>query len=177
VKISGHIAEGGLSGSQDKPGEVRTIEGAISAKGLRFAIVSSRFNELASSRLLSAALDALSRHGAQPADVLVVRVPGSWEIPMVVRRLALGRAHDAVIALGVLVRGETPHFDLIASQVARGLASTAEESGVPVIFGVVTAETPDQALDRCGGKHGNRGWDAAVAAIETAQAVKQLGQL
>ena len=158
-------------------GEIRTIEGGLHAKGLRFGIVSSRFNEFASSRLLSGALDCLQRHGAQASDLQVVRVPGCWEIPVVARRMALSRAHDAVIALGVLVRGETPHFDLIAAQVARGLASAAEESGVPVIFGIVTAENPEQAADRSGGKHGNRGWEAAVAAIESAQVLRQMGPL
>jgi 6,7-dimethyl-8-ribityllumazine synthase len=156
---------------------IRTIEGMLQAKGLRFGIVSSRFNEFTSGRLLEGALDCLQRHGAQPGDITVVRVPGCWEIPIVARRLAVARGHDAVIALGVLVRGETAHFDLIASQVARGLASAAEETGVPVIFGVLTAENADQALDRSGGKHGNRGWEAAAAAIEAAQVIKQLGPL
>jgi 6,7-dimethyl-8-ribityllumazine synthase len=103
-------------------------------------------------------------------------VPGAWEIPVFARRLALARSHDAVIALGVLIRGETAHFDLISSQVARGLAGASEESGVPVIFGVLTAESPEQALERAGGKHGNRGWDAAMAAIESANTMKELGK-
>jgi 6,7-dimethyl-8-ribityllumazine synthase len=158
-------------------GGIRTIEGLLQAKGLRFAIVASRFNELPSSRLLAGALDALTRHGAQPGDITVVRVPGCWEIPGVARRLAVSRQHDAVIALGVLVRGETPHFDLIAAQVARGLASAAEETGTPIALGVVTADSAEQALDRAGGKHGNRGWEAAVAAIESAQVSQQLGSL
>ncbi len=152
----------------------KTIEGGLHAKGLRFALVASRFNEFASSRLLSAALDCLARHGASGDDVTVVRVPGAWEIPPIARRLALSKGFDAVIAIGVLIRGETPHFDLIAAEVARGLARAAEDSGVPVLFGVLTAESPEQATDRSGGKHGNRGWDAALAAIETANAVKRL---
>jgi len=156
---------------------IKTIEGILQAKGLRFGIVSSRFNEFSSARLLEGALDSLQRHGAQAADITVVRVPGCWEIPVVARRMAVSRAHDAVIALGVLVRGETAHFDLIAAQVARGLASAAEETGVPVIFGVLTAESADQAIDRSGGKHGNRGCEAAMAAIEAAQVIKQLGPL
>lgn len=158
-------------------GEIRNIEGMLQAKGLRVGIVSSRFNEFASTRLLDGALDCLQRHGAQPGDITVVRVPGCWEIPVVARRMAVSRVYDAVVALGVLVRGETAHFDLIAAQVARGLAAAAEETGVPVIFGVLTAENTDQALDRSGGKHGNRGWEAAVAAIEAAQVLKQLGPL
>ncbi|MGH9867741.1 MAG: 6,7-dimethyl-8-ribityllumazine synthase [Candidatus Polarisedimenticolia bacterium] len=161
----------------DSSDSVRTIEGALQAKGLRFGIVASRFNEFAASRLLTGALDGLRRHGAQPADITVVRVPGCWEIPVVARRMAVSRGHDAIIAVGVLVRGETPHFDLIAAQVARGLASAAEETGTPILFGIVTAESPEQALDRAGGKHGNRGWEAAVAAIESAQVMKQLGSL
>jgi len=152
----------------------KTIEGGRQAHGLRFAIVSSRFNEFVSEKLLAAALDALTRHGASDNDILVVRVPGAWEIPVVARRLALARRHDAIIALGVLIRGDTAHFDLIAAQVARGLAVAAEESGVPVAFGVMTAENSQQALERSGGRHGNRGWDAALAAIEMAGALRLL---
>lgn len=153
----------------------RMIEGGMHAKGLRFALVSSRFNEFVSEKLLTAALDCLVRHGAADSDLTVARVPGAWEISMVARRLALSGSYDAVIALGVLIRGETAHFDLIAAQVSRGLAGAAEESGVPVIFGVLTAENPEQAIDRAGGKQGNRGWDAAMAAIESANLIKQLG--
>ena len=152
----------------------KTIEGVRQAQGLRFAIVSSRFNEFVSEKLLAAALDALTRHGASDSDILVVRVPGAWEIPVVARRLALARRHDAIIALGVLIRGDTAHFDLIAAQVARGLAAAAEESGVPVAFGVMTAENAQHALERSGGRHGNRGWDAALAAIEMAGALRLL---
>ena len=155
----------------------RTIEGGLNAKGLRFALVASRFNEALCEKLLAGALDCLQRHGASDGDLTIVRVPGAWEIPVVARRLALSRSHDAVIALGVLIRGETSHYDLIASSVARGLAGAAVESGVPVLFGVLAAETPEQALDRAGGKHGNRGWEAAMAAIEAAGLLKQLGPL
>ena len=155
----------------------RMIEGGMHAKGLRFALVASRFNEFVSEKLLTAALDCLIRHGASDSDLTVARVPGAWEISMVARRLALSGKYDAVIALGVLIRGETAHFDLIAAQVARGLAGTAEESGVPVVFGVLTAENPEQAMDRAGGKQGNRGWDAAMAAIESANLIKQLGKM
>jgi len=154
----------------------RTIEGGLHAKGLKIAIVASRFNEAIAARLLSGALDCLERHGASASETLVVRVPGSWEIPVVARRLALSKGHDAVIGLGALIRGETAHFDLISGQVARGLAGAAEESGVPVIFGVVTAETAEQAIDRSGGKHGNRGWDATMAAIEAANVIKQMAR-
>lgn len=160
-----------------KPDLPVTIEGGLDARGLRFGIVASRFNQFASDRLLEGALDCLSRHGAQTSEITVVRVPGSWEIPPVARRMALSKSHDAVIALGVLIRGETAHFDLIAGQVARGLAGVAEQSLVPVIFGVLTAENLEQAMDRAGGKHGNRGWDAALAAMETAGVMKKMGDL
>lgn len=153
----------------------RTIEGGRQARGLRFAVVASRFNEFAAGRLLSAALECLQKHGAADGDVTVVRVPGAWEIPVVARRLALSHAHDAVIALGVLIRGETLHFDLIAREVSRGLAAAAEESGVPVTFGVLAAESAEQAMERAGGRHGNRGWDAAIAAIEAAGVMRQMG--
>lgn len=160
-----------------KPDPPLTIEGGLDARGLRFGIVASRFNRFAAERLLEGALDCLARHGAQGDGITVARVPGSWEIPPVARRMALSKSYDAVIALGVLIRGETAHFDLIAAQVARGLASLAEQSLVPVIFGVLTAENVEQAIERAGGKHGNRGWDAALAAIETAGVMKRMGDL
>ena len=153
----------------------KIIEGPASARGLRIALVASRFNEFATSKLLQGALDCLAHHGADDSDITVVRVPGSWEIPVVARRLAMSRAHDAVIALGVLIRGETSHFDLIAQQVARGLARIAEDTGVPVAMGVLAAQSAEQAMERCGGKHGNRGWEAAAAAIEAAGVMKQMG--
>jgi 6,7-dimethyl-8-ribityllumazine synthase len=154
---------------------VKTIEGDLQARGIRFALVASRYNETGCERLLEGALDCLRQHGAADMDVTVVRVPGSWEIPVVARRLALSKAHDAVIALGVLIRGETSHFDLIAAQVARGLASVAEQSGVPVAFGVLAADSVEQVLERAGGGQGNRGWEAALAAIEAANVMKGLG--
>jgi len=153
----------------------KIIEGPASARGLRIALVASRFNEFATSKLLQGALDCLAHHGADDSDITVVRVPGSWEIPVVARRLAMSRSHDAVIALGVLIRGETSHFDLIAQQVARGLARIAEDTGVPVAMGVLAAQSAEQAMERCGGKHGNRGWEAAAAAIEAAGVMKQMG--
>lgn len=153
----------------------KVVEGHLGAKGLRFAIVASRFNESVVARLLSGAVDCLTRHGAEEASITVVRVPGSFEIPGVVRRLALAKKHDAIVALGVLVRGETPHFDLIAADVTRGLGAIAAESSVPVAFGILTAETSEQAAERAGGKMGNRGWDAAVSAIEMANLGRELG--
>jgi len=153
----------------------KTVEAKLDAKGLKFAIVMSRYNEFSVSRLLTGALDCLVRHGADEKDLTVVKVPGSFEIPQVVQRLAAAHQHDAVIALGVLIRGETPHFDMVAAEVTRGLGHAALGTGVPVAFGIVTAESADQATDRAGGKMGNRGWDAAVSAIEMARLGKELG--
>ncbi len=155
---------------------MRTIEGRLDAEGLRFALVVSRFNEALTSRLESGAVDCLLRHGAGDDDITVVRVPGAWEIPMVATRLAARGDYDAVISLGVLVRGGTPHFDLIAAEVAKGIASAAMASSLPMTFGVVTAETLEQAVERSGTKMGNKGWDAALAAIEMARLYEVLGR-
>lgn len=144
----------------------RVLEGHLDAEGMNFAIVVSRFNEVASMRLLEGAEDCLERHGAGDNQRTVVRVPGSWEISMAASKLAGSGKFDAVIALGVLIRGETPHFDVLASSVARGLAIAAVDSGVPVIFGVLTTDSLDQAMERSGAKAGNKGWDAALSAIE-----------
>ncbi len=153
---------------------MQIIEGMLDAEGLRFALVVSRFNEALTSRLESGAVDCLLRHGAAEEDVTVFRVPGAWEIPLVASRVARTGDFDAVISLGVLVRGGTAHFDLIAAEVAKGLASTSIEIGVPMTFGVVTAETLEQAVERSGTKHGNKGWDAALAAIEMARLFRGL---
>jgi len=153
----------------------KTIEGNLNAKGLKVAIVASRFNEFLVSRLLAGAVDCLVRHGVEDGAMMIVRVPGSFEIPLAARKLALAKKHDAVIALGVLIRGETPHFDLIAGEVTRGLGNIASETGVPVSFGILTAETTAQAVERAGGKMGNRGWDAALSAIEMANVGRELG--
>jgi 6,7-dimethyl-8-ribityllumazine synthase len=152
----------------------RTIEGQLDAKGLRVALVVSRWNDLVTSRLLDGALDALVRHGATPDEQTVVKVPGSWELPLVAAKLAASGSHDAVVALGCLVRGETPHFDVLAAEAAKGLAQTAMASGKPVSFGVLTCDTLEQALDRAGAKAGNKGWDAAVAAIEMVSLYRRL---
>ncbi len=148
---------------------VRVIEGQLNASGLRFAVVVSRFNSLVAERLLEGALDCLLRHGALQEDITVVRVPGAWELPLAADRLAAGGEVHAVIALGALIRGETPHFDVIAAECAKGLAQVSLERKLPVAFGVLTCDTMDQALDRAGGKAGNKGWDAALAAMEMAQ--------
>jgi len=150
------------------------IDGALDAKGLKVALVASRFNEFVTERLVEGALDGLVRHGADPKNVTVVKVPGSFELPQVAAKLAGQGNHDAIVALGCLIRGETSHFDLIAAEAAKGLAQAAVSSGVPVIFGVLTCDTMEQAIDRAGGKGGNKGWDAALAAIEMVSLFKRL---
>ncbi len=142
------------------------IEGVISAKDVRCAIVVSRFNDFISQRLLEGALDALKRHGASEDQITVVKVPGAFEIPAMARRISLKKGFDCVICLGAVIRGATPHFDYISSQVSRGVGSVALESSVPVSFGVLTADTLEQAIERAGAKSGNKGWDAAVSVLE-----------
>ena len=152
----------------------RTIQGKLDAKGGRFAIVISRFNSLISDRLLSGAMDALERHGAAQDDISVVWVPGSFEIPAIAKKLALSKKYDAVICLGALLRGETPHFEYLSSAVTKELGEIGLESGIPVINGVLTCNTMEQAVDRAGLKTGNKGFDASVTAIEMVQLIKQL---
>jgi 6,7-dimethyl-8-ribityllumazine synthase len=154
----------------------RTYEGMLDAKGFRFALVVSRFNDLLTGRLVEGALDCLTRHGARDEDLTVVKVPGSWELPLVAERLAVSGKVDAVIGLGVLIRGATPHFDYIASETAKGLAQVALSSGIPVSFGVLTCDSLEQALERSGSKAGNKGWQAAQAAIEMVQLYRRLGE-
>jgi len=144
----------------------KVFEGVLDGRGRSFAIVVSRFNEAISRRLLDGALDCLHRHNTQDSKIDVVWVPGSFEIPAGARRTIGAGAYDAVVCLGALVRGATPHFDLIASEVAKGVARLAEGTGVPVIFGVITADSMEQAIERSGGKGGNKGWDAALSALE-----------
>jgi 6,7-dimethyl-8-ribityllumazine synthase len=150
------------------------FEGDLIGSGLKVGIVVSRFNELLSNRLLSGAEDALARHGVEESDVDVAWVPGSFEIPLVAKRLAVSGRYDAVVALGVVIRGGTPHFDYVASEVSKGIAKAAIDSGVPVSFGVVTADTIEQAVERAGTKQGNKGWDAALSALEMANLLKQV---
>jgi 6,7-dimethyl-8-ribityllumazine synthase len=145
----------------------RTIEGnLIVPKGARFAVVASRFNHFIVDRLVEGAVDALLRHGVEAGHVTVVRVPGAFELPLFVRRLALSKKVDAVIALGAVIRGATPHFDYVAGEAAKGIGSVAAATDVPVSFGVLTTETLEQAVERAGTKNGNKGWDAAMSAIE-----------
>jgi len=152
----------------------RIIQGKLDAKGSRFAIVISRFNSLISDRLLAGALDALERHGALQDDISVAWVPGSFEIPPIAKKMALSKKYDAVICLGALLRGETPHFEYLSATVTKELGSIGLESGIPVINGVLTCNTMEQAVDRAGLKTGNKGFDASVAAIEMIELMKQL---
>jgi 6,7-dimethyl-8-ribityllumazine synthase len=140
----------------------------------RFAVVASRFNEAITSKLLAGALDALKRHGAAPDDIDVVWVPGAWELPMAARRLLATDRYDALVAVGAVVRGETPHFDYVAGEAARGLAQASAEYDRPIGFGVLTCDTMQQAEARAGGDHGNKGWDAALAALEMADLLGRL---
>ncbi len=153
---------------------MRVIEGKLDGTGLKVGLVVSRFNEAIVSRLESGALDCLLRHGVAADDITLVRVPGAWEIPLMTARLAASGSCDAVVCLGVLIRGGTAHFDLIAAEVAKGVAQAAMASAVPVTFGVVTAESIEQALERAGTKLGNKGWEAALAAIEMARVTAEL---
>lgn len=150
------------------------IEGSISAKDVRCAIVVSRFNDFICQRLLDGALDALKRHGASEDQIAIVKVPGAFEIPAMAKRLSLKKEFDCLICLGAVVRGATPHFEYISSQVSRGVASVALESPVPVSFGVLTADTLEQAIERAGAKSGNKGWDAAISALEMVSLFKTL---
>jgi 6,7-dimethyl-8-ribityllumazine synthase len=155
---------------------MQTYQGRLDASGLRVVIVVSRFNELITRPLLEGALDCLRRHGADEERLAVAWVPGAFEIPPVARRLACSGAFDAVVCLGAVIRGATPHFDHVAGQAAAGIARAGFDSGVPVIFGVLTTDTIEQAIERAGTKAGNKGSDAALAAIETANLLRQLPQ-
>ncbi|HDR13883.1 MAG TPA: 6,7-dimethyl-8-ribityllumazine synthase [Desulfobacteraceae bacterium] len=152
----------------------RILEGMLAAEGLRFALIVSRFNDFMSARLMEGAMDALIRHGAVDENITVVKVPGAFEIPAAAKKCALSGTYDAVVCLGAVVRGSTPHFDYVAAEVSKGVASVALESGIPVTFGVLTTDTLEQAIERSGSKAGNKGFEAAVAAVEMANLFKQL---
>jgi len=154
---------------------MRTVEGKLIGEGLKFALVVSRFNSFITERLLEGALDSLRRKGVKEEDLTVIRVPGAWEIPLVTRKLAGAKAHDAVICLGAVIRGSTPHFDYVAAEVSKGIAQVSLESGVPVAFGILTTDTLEQAIERAGSKAGNKGYAAAEAAIEMVNLLRQLG--
>jgi 6,7-dimethyl-8-ribityllumazine synthase len=150
------------------------IEGKLTAKGKKFGVVISRFNELISTQLLSGAQDCLIRHECKQDDITVAWVPGSFEIPLVAKKMASSEKHDAVICLGAVIRGGTPHFDYISAEVSKGVAQVGLEAGLPVIFGIITADTIEQALERAGTKAGNKGWDAALSAIEMVNLIGKL---
>ncbi len=155
--------------------DVKTIEGMLQvAAGTRFALLASRFNSFIVDRLLEGAIDSLVRHGADKDELTLYRVPGSWELPLVAARIAEKKEHDAIVVLGALIRGATPHFDYIAAEVSKGLANVSMQTGVPITFGVLTTDTIEQAVERAGTKVGNKGSDAATAAIEL---VSLMGQL
>jgi 6,7-dimethyl-8-ribityllumazine synthase len=153
---------------------MRFIEGELNAEGLRFGIVVSRFNDFITGKLLDGALDALKRHGALEESIDVVRVPGSFEIPLVAKKLAAKGDYDAIVCLGTVIRGATPHFDYVAAEVSKAFAAASLDTGVPIAFGVITSDTIEQAVERAGSKSGNKGWDAAMTAIEMAQVVRRL---
>lgn len=150
-------------------------EGKLNAKGQKIAIIVSRFNDLVTEELLRGALDCLKRHDAKEEDVHVYRVPGSYEIPALAGKIAQSGKFDSVVCLGAVIRGDTPHFDMVANEVAKGVAKVGLDSNIPVIFGVLTTDTIEQALERAGTKAGNKGWDAALSAIEMANLYTEIG--
>ncbi len=152
----------------------QVIEGALNADGLRCAIVASRWNDLIVSRLVGGAQDALIRLGARENDLTLVRVPGSFEIPLAAQKIAASGRYDAIICVGAVIRGETPHFDYIAAEVTKGMAAASMATGIPVTYGIITADTVEQAINRAGVKAGNKGFEAAMAAVEMANLMKKL---
>lgn len=153
---------------------MKIYEGKLDATGLKIAIIVSRFNEFISSKLVDGCVDALIRHGASEDDLEIVKVPGSFEIPYLAKKLTCIKKYDAIICLGVVIRGQTPHFNYICNEVSKGIANVSLESGIPVIFGVVTSDTIEQAIERAGTKSGNKGFDAALSAIEMANLYKSI---
>lgn len=153
---------------------MKTVEGKLIAENLKFAIVAGRFNEFITSKLIGGALDALKRHGANEDTMELVWVPGAFEIPLIAKKIAEQKRFDAVICLGAVIRGSTPHFDYVSSEVTKGISHVGLETGVPIVFGVLTTDTIEQAIERAGTKAGNKGFDAAMTAIETVNLLKQL---
>lgn len=152
----------------------KIFEGNLDASGLKFGIIVSRFNDFIGEKLVGGAIDALLRHGANEADINVFKVPGSFEIPLTAKKLALTKKYDAIICLGVIIRGDTPHFEYIAAEVSKGIASVGLDTGTPIIFGVLTTENIEQAIERSGTKAGNKGFDAANAAVEIVNLFKNI---
>ncbi len=151
---------------------MKVYEGKLEAKGLKIGIIASRFNEFITTKLVDGCLNALIRHGAKEEDIEMVRVPGAFEIPYLAKKMAYSKKYDAIICLGVVIRGETPHFNYICNEVSKGIATISLETGIPVIFGVITSDTIEQAIERAGTKSGNKGFDAALSAIEMANLYK-----
>jgi len=151
---------------------MKTFEGQLMAKGFKFGIVVGRFNEFIGNKLLSGALDALKRHGAEESDIEIAWVPGAFEIPLATQKMAKSGRYDAVIALGAVIRGSTPHFDYVSAETTKGIAKVSLDTELPIIFGVLTTDTIEQAIERAGTKAGNKGWDAAMSAIEMASLFK-----
>ncbi len=156
---------------------VRSYEGQLSASGMRFAIVLSRFNSFITERLLEGALDALVRHGAQESDIAVFRVPGAFELPLVAKRLAEGGKFDALVCLGAVIRGSTPHFDYVAAEVSKGIASVSLDTACPIAFGVLTTDTIEQAIERAGSKAGNKGSEAALSVVEMVDLLRRVKEI
>jgi 6,7-dimethyl-8-ribityllumazine synthase len=152
---------------------MKVYEGKLIAQGLKFGIIVGRFNEFIGGKLLSGALDALKRHGVEEKDVEIAWVPGAFEIPLVAKKMAASEKYDGVICLGAVIRGATPHFDYVSNEVTKGVASVSLDTGIPVIFGVLTTDTIEQAIERAGTKAGNKGYEAAVTAIEMANLLKE----
>lgn len=153
---------------------MKIYEGSLVAQGLRFGIIVGRFNEFIGGKLLSGAIDGLKRHGVEEDNIEVAWVPGAFEIPLMAKKMANSKKYDGVICLGAVIRGATPHFDYVSAEVSKGVASVSLETGIPVIFGVLTTDTIEQAIERAGTKAGNKGYDAAVTAIEMANLLKQV---
>lgn len=152
----------------------KIIQGDLSGKGLKVGIVAARFNDFITGRLVEGALDGLQRHGVAENDIEIVKVPGAYEIPLAAQALAQSKKYQAIICLGAVIRGATPHFEYVSAEVSKGAASVSLATGVPVIFGVLTTDTIEQAIERAGTKSGNKGWDAALAAIEMANVMRQM---
>lgn len=154
----------------------KIIEGSLLAKGRKFVLVVSRFNDFITDRLVGGAMDALLRSGAEDGDISIVKVPGAFEIPLLAKKMATKGKYDAIICLGAVIRGATPHFDYVSAEVTKGIALVAMETGVPVIFGIITADTIEQAIERAGTKAGNKGWSAAMSAVEMVNLIEAVDQ-
>ncbi|MBF0507620.1 MAG: 6,7-dimethyl-8-ribityllumazine synthase [Deltaproteobacteria bacterium] len=155
---------------------MKTYEGKLIPEGLRFALIVARFNNFITDRLVEGAIDALSRHGVSHEDIAIYKVPGAFEIPLVALQVARQKKYQAVICLGAVIRGSTPHFDYVAAEVSKGIAHASLETGVPIIFGVITTDTIEQAIERAGTKAGNKGWGAAISAIEMADLMRNMAE-